>query len=301
MMSLFVGVSNLSLANLSDPDALTVLFISRFPRTFAVVLTGASMAVAGLVMQMVVHNRFVEPSTAGTAQGAALGLLVTLLFFPAWSLLAKMSFATITALISMLLFLRMARHVPPEDTLLLPLVGMIYGSVLSAVVTFIAYEFDLLQVIEIWFSGDFSGVLKGRYELLWLGGIAAVFLYLLANQLTIVGMGKQMSHTLGIPYRQLVLMSMSMVALMTALVVVSVGMVPFVGLVVPNVLRRFAGDNIRRSLPWVAWTGAVLLLICDLLSRTIRFPYEVPVSVVFGVFGTVIFLYLLLRPVRQYW
>lgn len=298
MLSLFVGVSQLSLANLSELDALTVLFVSRFPRTFAVVLTGSSMAVAGLVMQMVVHNRFVEPSTAGTAQGAALGLLATMLFFPAWSLLAKMSLGAATALLSMLIFLRMARRIPASDPLLLPLVGLIYGSVLGALVTFIAYEYDLLQVIEIWFNGDFSAVLKGRYELLWLGGVAAMVLYALADRLTIVGMGEQMSQTLGIPYRRLVLAAMSMVALMTALVVISVGMVPFIGLVVPNIVRRFSGDNIRRSLPWVAWSGAVLLLLCDVLARTIRFPYEVPVSVVFGVFGTAVFLYLLLKPTR---
>ncbi|UJF25074.1 iron chelate uptake ABC transporter family permease subunit [Suttonella sp. R2A3] len=298
VLSLFIGVSQLSWANISDPDALTVLFVSRFPRTFAVVLTGTSMAVAGLVMQMVVHNRFVEPSTAGTAQGAALGLLVTLLFFPAWPLLGKMTLAIAGALLSMLLFLAMARRIPPHDPLLLPLVGLIYGSALGALATFIAYEADLLQVIEIWFSGDFSAVLKGRYELLWLGGIASLLLYLLADRLTIVGMGEQMSQTLGIPYRRLVLAAMSMVALMTALVVISVGMVPFIGLVVPNIVRRFTGDNIRRSLPWVAWTGAVLLLFCDVLARIIRFPYEVPVSVVFGVFGTAVFLYLLLKPMR---
>lgn len=298
-LSLWVGVSHLTLANITDSDKLTVLFISRFPRTFAVVLTGASMAVAGLVMQMVVHNRFVEPATAGTSQGAAVGLLLTLLFFPSWPVLGKMLAGCAGAMLSMWIFLRIARCIPPSDALLLPLVGLIYGGVVGALVVFIAYEYDLLQVVDIWFNGDFSGVLKGRYELLWLGGIAAVFLYWLADRLTIVGMGEQMSQALGINYRQLVLMAMTTVALMTALVVLSVGMTPFIGLVVPNIVRRFCGDNLRRSLPWVAWVGAVLLLVCDILARTLRFPYEIPVSLVFGVLGTVLFLYLLVKPVHR--
>lgn len=296
IISLFIGVSNVSLSNLLEPDKMEVFFVSRLPRSFAVVLTGASMSVAGLVMQMVVHNRFVEPTTAGTAQGAALGLLVAMLLFPAASVMGKMLIGSAGAMLSMLVFLHMARRIPPSDPLLLPLVGLIYGSVLSALVTFIAYEKDLMQVVEIWFNGDFSGILRGRYELLWIGAITAVVLYLPADQLTIVGMGEQMSHALGIPYRQLVLLAMTMVAVMTALVVITVGMIPFVGLVVPNIVRRFVGDNIRHTLPWVAWAGMSMLLACDILARTVRFPYEIPVSVIFGVIGAAVFLCLLARP-----
>ena len=299
VVSLFIGVSSLSLSNLLEPDKLEIFLVSRVPRSFAVLLTGVSMAVAGLVMQMVVHNRFVEPTTAGTAQGAALGLLAAMLLLPGASVMGKMLIGSAGAIVSMLVFLRMARRIPPSDPLLLPLVGLIYGGVLGALVTFIAYEKDLLQVVEIWFNGDFSGILRGRYELLWAGGIAAIMLYLLADRLTIVGMGEQMSHALGIPYRQLVLLSMTMVAVMTALVVITVGMIPFIGLVVPNIVRRFVGDNIRHALPWVAWAGMVMLLVCDILARTVRFPYEIPVSVIFGVIGAVIFLYLLIHPIRQ--
>ena len=92
---------------------------------------------------------------------------------------------------------------------------------------------------------------------------------------------------------------MAAVSLMTAMVVITVGMIAFLGLVMPNIVRRFLGDNLRRSLPWVAWLGAVLLLVSDVLSRIVRYPYEVPVSTVFGIIGAALFIYLLLRPARH--
>lgn len=272
-----------------------VFTISRLPRTLAVLLSGAGLAAGGLLMQLIVHNRFVEPNTTGTSEGAAIGLLITALFFPEWPLLARMGLATLCAVASMLLFLRMTRHLPLKDPLLLPLVGLIYAGVLEASMNFVAHENDLLQWLQVWRSGDFSAVLQGRYEWLWGCAVVIALLYLLADRLTIAGMGEQASHALGLNYRQLVVLSIVLVALVTAVIVSTVGMIAFVGLVVPNIVRRFCGDNLRLSLPWVAWTGAALLLACDVLARTVSAPYEVPVSLIYGVLGSALFLWLLLR------
>lgn len=290
LLSLFVGVLGM--------DS-TAFWVSRLPRTLALMLVGASMSVAGLVMQLVVHNRFVEPSTAGTAQGAMLGIVATTLLVPHWPLLANMAVAAAFAFAAMLGFLQIARRIPPRDPLLLPLVGLIYGSIISAIAMFFAYQYEALQLLATWLSGDFSAVLRGRYELLWLGALIAIAIYYSADRLTIIGMGEQMSRSLGLPYRQLVVLAMAAVSLMTAMVVITVGMIAFLGLVMPNIVRRFLGDNLRRSLPWVAWLGAVLLLVSDVLSRIVRYPYEVPVSTVFGIIGAALFIYLLLRPARH--
>ena len=290
LLSLFVGVL--------DIDAAT-FWVSRLPRTLALILVGASMSVAGLVMQIVVHNRFVEPSTAGTMQGAMLGIVATTLLVPHWPLIANMAIAALFAFASMLGFLQIAKRIPPHHPLLLPLVGLIYGSIISAVALFFAYQYEALQLLSTWLSGDFSAVLRGRYELLWLGALIAAAIYYFADRLTIIGMGEQMSRALGLPYRRLVILAMAAVSLMTALVVITVGMIAFLGLVIPNIVRRFLGDNLRRSLPWVAWLGAALLLVCDVLSRIVRYPYEVPVSTVFGIIGALLFIYLLLKPVRH--
>lgn len=300
--SLSIGVAEFSWAKLfsgSLNDSTQVMITSRLPRTFAIVLTGASMGVAGMMMQILLKNRFVEPSMVGASQSATLGLLLMALLLPAAPLLAKMSVAAVAALLGMLLFMTLVRRLPPTAQLLVPLVGIIYGGVIEAVYTFIAYEADMMQLISFWQGGDFSGVLLGRYELLWLTGILAVAAYAIADQLTIVGLGESAAVNLGINPRAVLWAGLVMVALITSLVLVTVGNIPFIGLVVPNIVSLLLGDKLRAGLPAVALLGAALVLLCDIVGRVIVFPFEIPVSTVFGVLGTVLFLGLLMRqPAR---
>lgn len=300
LASVAVGVGEMRLDAIGrDPGADLLLFASRLPRTLAVALTGASMAVAGLVMQVIARNRFVEPTTAGTAECAALGLLAATLLAPAAGLPARMAAATVAALVGTSLFLAAARRLPPEQTLLVPLVGLVYGGIIGAAVTFIGYETDLLQYVAIWTNGEFSGVLRGRYELLWLGGGLAALAYLFADRLTIASLGREASVGLGMNYRAMEALGLGVVAMTTAVVVATVGMIPFLGLVVPNLVSRAMGDNLRVSLPYVASFGAGLTLACDLIGRLLRHPYEIPVGTVFGVVGSALFLWLLLGAPRR--
>ena len=297
--SLFVGVSNVSLATLFAPDtsadALRVLLVSRIPRTLALILAGSSMAIAGLIMQMLVRNRFVEPSTAGTTESAGLGLLTVTLLAPDTPIFGKMLVAAVFALGGTALFLRILRQVPLRDVLLVPLIGIMLGGVIAAVTTFFAYRFDLLQSLGAWMTGDFSGVLRGRYELLWVGFLFAIAAYLAADRFTLAGMGRDFTTNLGLNYRRVMALGLTIVSLVSAVVVVTVGMIPFLGLIVPNVVSLMIGDNMRRSVPWVATLGAVFVLSCDIIGRTVRAPYEIPIGTVVGVIGSVLFLYLLLR------
>ncbi|QDG91453.1 ABC transporter permease [Rhizobium sp. NIBRBAC000502774] len=299
IVSLFVGVSNVSLATLFAPDtsadALRVLLVSRIPRTLALILAGSSMAIAGLIMQMLVRNRFVEPSTAGTTESAGLGLLTVTLLAPETPIFGKMLVAAAFALAGTALFLRILRQVPLRDVLLVPLIGIMLGGVISAVTTFFAYRFDLLQSLGAWMTGDFSGVLRGRYELLWIGFVFAIAAYLAADRFTVAGMGRDFTTNLGLNYRRVMALGLTIVSLVSAVVVVTVGMIPFLGLIVPNVVSLIIGDNMRRSVPWVATLGAVFVLACDIIGRTVRAPYEIPIGTVVGVIGSALFLYLLLR------
>lgn len=297
ILSLFVGVIDMS--GLSTPQTLELLWTSRGPRTLAVLITGASLAISGALMQMLVRNRFVEPMTVGNGQGAALGILLVAIFAPNASILTKMVLSALTALITSLGFLAIVRRLPPTQTLLVPLVGLVYGGVIGAGVMFVAYQADLLQYIGVWMSGEFSGILQGRYELLWLAALIAVLTYLAADQFSIVGMGRTTSINLGLNHGQVVLFGLSAISIVTALAVVTVGMIPFVGLVVPNIISRLYGDNLRATLPICAMFGAGLVLVSDVLGRLLRYPFEIPVSAVFGVIGTVVFLYLLYVPARH--
>ncbi|WEK03598.1 MAG: ABC transporter permease [Candidatus Devosia phytovorans] len=301
--SLFVGVSDVSLGALLSTSAedrpMQVLLISRIPRTLAIILAGSSMAIAGLVMQVVVRNRFVEPSTAGTTESASLGFLVATIFVPGWPLMGKMLIAAGFALAGTALFLRILRAVPLRDVMLVPLVGIMLGGIIGAVTTFFAYRMELLATLLAWNMGDFSGILRGRYELLWIGLGCGVLAYIAADRFTVAGMGKDFTTNLGLNYQRVMVMGLVIVSLVSAVVLVTAGSIPFLGLIVPNLVSLMVGDNMRRTVPWVAVMGAGFVLACDILGRVVRAPYEIPISVVVGVIGSMIFLYLLLRTRRH--
>ncbi|MEG6508950.1 ABC transporter permease [Methyloligella sp. 2.7D] len=298
-VSLFVGVEDVSPAALisqhADRDALLVLLASRIPRTLALVLSGASMAVAGYIMQMLARNRFVEPTTAGTVESASLGILVVMLFAPGLPIFGRMIVATLFALAGTALFLQIVRQIPLRSPYIVPLVGIMLGGVISAVATFLAYRYDMLQSLGAWTTGDFSTVLRGRYELLWISLALTGLAYIAADRFTVAGMGEDFTTNLGMNYRKVVSLGLTIVSMVTAVVITTVGVIPFVGLVVPNIVSLALGDNARRSIPWIALAGAGLVLSCDIIGRIVRYPYEIPVGTVLGVVGAAAFLYLLLR------
>ncbi|MBA4798094.1 MAG: ABC transporter permease [Rhizobiales bacterium] len=301
--SIFIGVSPMSLSQIfrldSEGNTATVLLASRLPRTFALMLAGTGLAVAGTIMQMLARNRFAEPSTVGTADAAALGMLITLIVAPAMPVVGKMLVAGLFAMAGTGLFLALLSQIPLRSQLMVPLVGIMFGGVINAATAFLAYRFDLMQSLGAWATGDFSAVLRGRYELLWIALSLTVVAYFAAARLTLAGLGEEVARNLGLDYRMVLTLGIVIVALVTASVVITVGAIAFVGLVVPNLVSMAMGDNLRRTLPWVAIGGAGLLLACDIVGRLIVFPYEIPVGTVVGVLGSAFFLYLLLTRYRH--
>ncbi|MGQ9367565.1 ABC transporter permease [Azospirillum sp. ST 5-10] len=299
VLSLFVGATDLPPSALfssgPDSDAMRVLLVSRIPRTVAVVLSGVAMGVSGMIMQTLVRNRFVEPSTAGTVESASLGILVVTLLAPGAAPIAKMAVAALFALSGTGLFLLVLSRIPLRSALMVPLVGLMLSGVFESATTFFAYRYDLLQSLNAWTTGDFSGVLRGRYELLWIAFVLTAAAYLAADRFTVAGMGQAFTTNLGLNYRRVMAFGLTIVSMVTAVVVVTVGMIPFLGLIVPNLVSMTIGDNARRAVPWVAVTSAGFILVCDLIGRTVRHPYEIPVGTVVGVAGSALFLYLLLR------
>ncbi len=162
----------------------------------------------------------------------------------------------------------------------MPLFGIVYGGVIGAIATFAAWQADLLQFLAFWTNGEFSGVLRGRYELLWVAAPMVAIAWIVADRLTIMSLGRETSIGLGIDYATMMQIGLVIVSVITALVVVIVGMIPFVGLAVPNIVSQLLGDNVRGALGWVAAGGAGLVLLCDIAGRLIRYPYEIPVGTV---------------------
>lgn len=297
-LSVAIGAGDFSFAGLlagTQSADWQLLVVSRLPRTLALLLAGMSLAVAGLIMQMLVRNRFVEPSTAGTIEAATLGVLVLALLAPDTPVFGKMLVAAAFAMAGTFLFLGLLRRIPMRSPYLVPLVGLILGGVIQAVTTFFAFRYDMLQTLHAWTVGDFSGVLRGRYELLWLGAVLAFAAWVAADRFTVAGMGQQFTTNLGLNYKRLTFYGLLIVSAISAVVVVTAGSIPFLGLIVPNVVSILFGDNMRRSVPWVALLGGLFVLACDIIGRLVVYPYEIPIGTVVGIIGGALFLFLLLR------
>jgi iron complex transport system permease protein len=288
-ISVFVGVAEL--------DGF-ILFASRIPRTIALVLAGAALAITGLVMQLLTRNRFVEPGTTGATDAATLALLAVLLTTPGLPIAGKAIAAALGALIGVLGFLALARRIPSRSSVLVPIVGILYGGVIGAVTTFLAQRADVLQELLSWTVGDLSGILRGRYEMLYLAAAAAVIAWIAADRFTVAGLGDDTARGLGLDTRAVMALGVIIIAVVTGIMLVIVGPLPFLGLIAPNIVSRLIGDNMRRAVPLVALLGATLVLLCDIIGRVVRFPFELPISVVMGVLGGVVFLWLLLGTAR---
>ncbi len=305
-ISLLVGVSDVSVATIvrlfshnEDDLATQVLVASRVPRTLALLLAGSAMAVAGLLMQMLARNHYVEPSTMGTAESAGMGMLVGVLLWPDMPIFAKMGLAAVFALAGTALFLAVLSRIRLRAALIVPLVGLVLSGVIESATTFIAYRFDLMQTARSWMTADFSAIVQGRYELLWLSLAVTAIAMVAADRFTVAGMGQDFATNLGLNYKRLVAQGVAVVSVVTASVIVTVGIIPFVGLIVPNLVRLVVGDNVRKSVLWVAWAGALMALACDLIGRLVIAPYEVPIGTVMGVIGSAMFLALLLARRRR--
>lgn len=293
--SLLVGarqVAWVDILSFSD-DAWLTLTASRLPRLAALVLTGVGLAVCGVVLQQILRNKFVEPATTGGLDAAKLGILVALTAAPAAGTTVRMLFALAFCLAASLLFVVIIRRVRARSTVLVPVIGLMYGGVLSAIAEFYAYQHNILQSMQGWLLGDFSRIVQGNYEILWLVLPIVALTYAYAHRFTVLGMGEGMATSLGLNYRATVLLGLLLVAVTVSATVITAGAIPFVGLVIPNLVALRHGDHMGRTLPVVALGGASLLLACDILGRLVAYPYEVPIGLTAGGVGGLLFLLLI--------
>ncbi|AYG00407.1 ABC transporter permease [Lactococcus allomyrinae] len=297
VLSIFVGVKELSLAQLFQWDAQQklVLVTTRIPRTISLLIAGSTLSISGLIMQHLTQNKFVSPSTAGTMDSARLGILVVMIFFPSAPLLFRSFIAFVFALGGTLFFIYLTRFLPAKNQVMIPLVGVMFGNIIGSIATFFAYQFQLVQNMSSWLQGNFSTVMKGGYELLFLTVPLLIMVYLYAYQFTVAGMGEDMATNLGLNYQRIQLLGLLIVALSSAVILIMVGSIPFLGVIVPNLVSLRYGDHVKNILALTAIGGSIFLLICDILARVVIAPYEIPVSVVVGALGSLIFITLLMR------
>ncbi|HCM89578.1 MULTISPECIES: ABC transporter permease [Vagococcus] len=300
-LSLFVGVQSISVTHFFNFNELEqlVLWNTRIPRTASLIIAGATSSVCGLIMQHLTQNKFVSPTTAGTMDSARLGMLVAMLFFPSGSILTRSFVAFLFAFGGTFLFLKLIKWIPSKNQIMIPLIGVMFGNVIGSVVTFFAYQFQLIQNMTSWLQGNFATVTKGDYELIYISVPILIVCYFFAYRFTIVGMGEDIATNVGLNYEKTQMLGLLLIAIASSVTLVTIGGLPFIGVIIPNIVSQFYGDQMKQTLFITAVSGSLFLVMCDILSRVLRQPYEVPVSLIVGIVGSVVFIFLLLRGSKK--
>ncbi len=297
IISLFIGVIRINLDDIFSLSAtqLEIILLTRIPRLIAILLTGMSLSICGLIMQQLTQNKFVSPTTAGTMDCAKLGILISLIFFAGASFFTQALIASIFALLGSFIFIQILRKIKLKDVIFVPLIGLMFGGIINAITTFFAYALNYIQNIQGWLQGSMANVMQGNYELLYISLPLFILAYFLAHKITIAGMGEDLALNLGVSYNTILFSGLIIVSIITSVVIVSVGVIPFLGLIISNLVAIYRGDNLKKNLIYIALCGALFLLVCDIISRLVIFPFEMPLSITTGVLGSLIFIFLLLK------
>ncbi|HEF1031580.1 TPA: ABC transporter permease [Campylobacter coli] len=297
IISLFIGVIRINLDDIFSLSAtqLEIILLTRIPRLIAILLTGMSLSICGLIMQQLTQNKFVSPTTAGTMDCAKFGILISLIFFAGASFFTQALIASIFALLGSFIFIQILRKIKLKDVIFVPLIGLMFGGIINAITTFFAYALNYIQNIQGWLQGSMANVMQGNYELLYISLPLFILAYFLAHKITIAGMGEDLALNLGVSYNTILFSGLIIVSIITSVVIVSVGVIPFLGLIIPNLVAIYRGDNLKKNLIYIALCGALFLLVCDIISRLVIFPFEMPLSITTGVLGSLIFIFLLLK------
>ena len=295
MWSLFIGVLDVNLSGIlsGDMEQIEVFLISRLPRLLAILCTGVGMSVAGLIMQQLCMNKFVSPTTGATISSAQFGILLAMLFMPHSTLWGRAMFAFVCAIAGTWIFVWFIQRIQFKDVVMVPLVGIMFSNVITGITNYFAYKYEMSQALSTWLVGHFSMVLRGRYELVYLVVPLVILAFMFANHFNIVGMGKDFSKNLGVHYNTVLFMGLSIAAMITASVVV-VGSISYIGLIVPNLVAMFKGDRIRGTLVDTALFGSIFVLVCDMIGRIVIAPYELPIELIIGIVGSIVFIAMLL-------
>ena len=296
-ISLFIGVSNISIKDIlaGDRSKMQIILISRLPRLISIIIAGMGLSISGLIMQQISKNKFTSPTTAGTMDSAKMGLMFAMLFMPKAGVISKAVFSFIFALLGSLIFMTILKKLKVKNIIFVPLVGMMFGNLVSSITSFISYHKDMNQSLNAWFQGSFSTVMKGNYELLYLCIPAIILAFIYANKFTIAGMGESFATNLGLNHARVVNIGLILVSAVSALTLVMVGNIPFLGLIIPNLVSITKGDNLKNSLVETCLFGGSFVLLCDIIGRVIIAPYEVSIGLTVGVIGSAMFLYLVMR------
>lgn len=302
MLSLLIGAADISVSDsvramlrgdIANPGC-RILFYVRLPRSLAALLSGAALAVSGVVIQNVLNNALAAPNIIGVNAGAGFAVLLIIALFPAAIGLIPLAAFFGALLVCLLIYCIAARTGASRATI--TLAGVAISSVFTACSNALKTFFpDTVYNANSFFVGGFSGIawrqLSPAWAVILIGLLLAI---LLSGDMDILALGDETAQSLGMSVRPMRFILLITASLLAGGAVSFSGLLGFVGLIVPHILRRFTGQRHRLLVPLAALGGAMFVLLCDTLSRTLFAPYEIPVGIVLSLLGGPFFIFLLL-------
>lgn len=295
-VSLWRGLGD-ALSGADTPAARIILYI-RLPRTLAAVFSGAALACAGAIIQGVLHNPLAGPNIIGVNAGAGFMTLLVSCLWPAAAGLVPLA-AFMGALAAAMIILALAGRMG-ASRITVVLAGVAISAMLSAgsdLITTLQPEATL--GMSAFMIGGFSGVTASRLAAAIAYIAPALILALFtAGDLDVLGLGDEVAQSVGLRVRRVRVTQLMLACVLAGAAVSFSGLIGFVGLIVPHAIRRVTGGEHRALLPLSILGGAVLMLFCDTISRTLFAPYEVPVGILLSLLGGPFFLLLLMKNRR---
>jgi len=287
-----------------NKEAIDILLLSRIPRTLTILLTASSLSVAGLIMQSIGRNKFISPSIAGSQQSAILGLLISYLFFTEIPLWGQFIFSFVFSLIASSFFIRFIGKLHFKNEIYVPLIGLMFGALIGSMSMIIAQLTNTQQLLSVLGVGSFANKTLGTFELILLTIPALVISFIYAQKFNIAALGEDFSLNLGINYKRVLAIGIIIVSLISSSTFIVVGSLPFLGLIIPNIVSMIYGDNIKKNIWDIALFGSIFVLICDLIARLgiyifTGLSYEISIGFIMGLVGSVVFLGLIFKEVKH--
>lgn len=302
LLSLLLGDLRLSFGDLAaalfgkrEGVSFNVLMYSRLPRTLASLLAGAALALSGAVLQNVLANKLASPSIIGVNAGAGFGVTLScaLGVFSGWAVSA---FAFGGSLLAVLIISLFAAKTSASKTTVI-LGGVALNSILNALSESLSVlDPDVAMLSAEFRVGGFSSVSYQRlFPAMIMILLAALLLFTLCNELDVISLGDESARSVGLSTKKYRILFLLLASLLAGAAVSFSGLLGFVGLIVPHFARRLVGNESRFLLPFSAVTGAAFVSACELVSRLLFSPYELPVGILMSMIGGPVFVILLVK------
>ncbi|MBW1743825.1 MAG: iron ABC transporter permease [Deltaproteobacteria bacterium] len=296
----YAVLRDLFLSKAVDPSSEAILFEIRLPRILMAAAIGATLSICGVVMQSILRNPLAEPFILGLSGGAAVGAILFILL--GISVVGgSFFFSFIGAMLTLFLVLALSKRRTGFSTTRIILTGVIVNAFFTAFIMFVitTTSDELLYAILFWLYGDLSGsvyVNVGILLAVLVPGFGVVYVF--SRYLNILGVNEELGYQLGIEVEKVKYLLLIIVSILTAFTVSLGGIIGFVGLIVPHLMRMAFGNDHRLLLPTSALFGAIFMMLADTAARTIVYPSELPVGVITAFLGAPFFLMLMFKDTR---